>query len=122
MNIYILAALTTVFSFQFNHQGKIAPLGNTALPFSHIQNVQLPQSTGRQIKWTWQLPRSVRNAFNKSQHADWFIEKMIRFDSSGTTFYRFYLNNGDLLDGDHHDAFLQSICMDITDNGMIMRN
>ncbi|HWI92765.1 MAG TPA: hypothetical protein VNT20_15920 [Flavisolibacter sp.] len=120
MNLYILAALTAVFSLHF-HQPEIFPANNSASPFSYTTNAQAPAVT-RQIKWTWQLPREVRNAFNKSVHADLYIEKMIRFESGDKTFFRFYLNNGDLLDGDHHDAFLQSVSVDIASNGMIIRN
>jgi hypothetical protein len=120
MNLYILAAFTVLFSFQF-HQPEMVATTNRASHLSHTTRSHAPAVT-TQIKWTWQLPRSVRNAFNNSDHANWYIEKMIRYDCSSKTFYRFYLNNGDLLDGDHHDAFLQSVSLDIADNGMIMCN
>lgn len=103
--------LATVVSLQAIRPESTAPEKDTDYPVSNTQ-----------IKWTWQLPREVRKAFNKSSHADWYIEKMIRHDSADKAFYRFYLNNGDLLDGDHHDSFLQSISLDIADNGLIVRN
>jgi len=76
--------------------------------------------TSTRIKWTWQLPILVRNAFNKSQFSNWYVQKMIRCDGNGKTIYRFYLNNGNLLDGDHYDNLLKTDSLDITVEGKIL--
>jgi hypothetical protein len=57
------------------------------------------------IKWTRQLPASVKKDFNNSRYAHWYIAGIIKIDSSGKTVYRFYINNRNLLDGDHYDSF-----------------
>lgn len=80
------------------------------------------KKTISRIKWTWQLPAPVRKAFNQSQYKDCFIENMKVYDSSGKTFYRFFFNNGNLLDGDHYDSFLKKGYLDISDSGVIVRN
>jgi len=67
------------------------------------------------IRWTWQLPHSVRKAFNETRFSDWYIEKMVRFNQAGKTFYRFSLNNENLLDGDHYDCFLEKTVVTISD-------
>jgi hypothetical protein len=71
------------------------------------------------IKWTWQLPSSVKKAFKESPFKNLFIEKIIRYDCSGKVFFKFYLNNGNLLDGDHYDSFLKKDSLKIFDSGFI---
>ena len=72
------------------------------------------------IKWTKQLPEPVTRTFFKSPFSNWYIEKMIRYRSDGKTAYRFIVNNGNLLDADHHDSFLKTDSLDISDTGAIL--
>jgi len=76
--------------------------------------------TSTRIKWTWQLPILVRNAFDKSRFSNWYVQKMISCDWNGETIYRFYLDNSNLLDGDHYDNFLKTDSLDITIKGKIL--
>jgi hypothetical protein len=73
------------------------------------------------IKWTGQLPSSVKRAFNKSPYINLFIEKIIRYDCLGKVFFKFYLNNGNLLDGDHCDSFLKNDPLKISGSGFIFQ-
>lgn len=70
--------------------------------------------------WTWKLPIAVKNGFYKSEFATWFIEKMKKYETPESTFYRFLIDNGDLLDGDHHDAFLEEYISDFSANGRLI--
>lgn len=47
------------------------------------------KKTTARIKWTWQLPASVKNAFYETQYKDWFIENMAIYENSGKTFIGF---------------------------------
>lgn len=110
MSMDFIIVLATVFTLQTTH------------PKSAIGVANKPPSLDTQVKWSWQLPRAVRNAFNKSNHANWYIQRMIRFDSNNKTVYRFYVDNGNLLDGDHQDCFLLSVAMEIDQNGTVLKN
>ena len=77
------------------------------------------KKTAPHIKWTWQLPSSVKRAFKESPYKNLFIERIIRYDCSGKIFFKFYLNNGNLLDGDHYDSFLKNDSLKISDSGVI---
>ena len=79
------------------------------------------KKTVQRIKWTWQLPSSVKKAFNKSPYKNLFIERIIRCDCSDKFFFKFYLNNGNLLDGDHYDNFLEYHSLEISDRGVIFQ-
>ena len=92
-----------------------------ASPSSNTSISPVPSPAYTQVKWTWQLPVAVRVAFNKSHHANWFIEKMVYYNSGGEKVYRLFLNNSNLLDGDHKDCFLQAVSVDIIENGTIVK-
>lgn len=53
---------------------------------------------------SWHLPLAVKKGFYKSQFAAWFVETIKKYETPEKTFYRFLIDNGDLLDSDHHDA------------------
>ncbi len=72
------------------------------------------------ILWSWNLPLPVKQSFYKSQFAIWFIEKMQKCETPKQTFYRFLINNGNLLDADHHDAFMEKYSLDFSTNGELI--
>jgi len=78
--------------------------------------------TRNRIKWSWQLPHTIRRAFYHSVYCNWYIEKMISFNADGKTLYAFYLNNSCMLDGDHLDAFLKRSKLMLTEEGIIVGN
>lgn len=120
MNIYFLVSLTSILSF-----ATLCPQSNNSKTGTACTSVNKKNEKATHLttlKWTWQLPVAVKNAFNKCDYTTWFVAKMVRHDSDGKTIYRFYVNNGNLLDGDHHDSFLKTDSLDIMDNGTIVRN
>jgi hypothetical protein len=120
MNIYFLISLTSILFF-----GTILSQSNvskTATAYTSLNNKNKKASHVTTLKWTWQLPMAIKNSFYKSAYATWYIEKMINYNSGGKTIYRFYVNSGNLLDGDHHDNFFKTDSLDITDNGAVVRN
>jgi len=119
MNIQVLIALTAVLFLNTTCPQFAITKTDTAHIFSDKTNFHKTRN-GAKVKWSWQLPPAVRNAFNKSDYANCFIEKMIRYDADGETVYRFHVNNGNLLDGDHHDSFFKADSLDITGNGTIL--
>lgn len=72
------------------------------------------------IKWSWQLPESIRKAFEKSTFCNWYIEKMISYDANGRTLYSFFLDNSNLLDGDHFPGFFKKNRLTIADDGTVV--
>lgn len=115
--LYFVVALMVVLSKTI-HAQQASPHPDT---ISILSQYSRGKKTASRIKWTWQLPTSVKKAFDESQYKDWFIENMITYDSSGKTFYRFLVNNGNLLDSDHYDSFLKKSYLDISNTGVIVR-
>lgn len=68
------------------------------------------------------MPLAVKKTLNESQYKDWFVEKIIKYGRSGKIFNRLYVDNRSLLDGDHYNNFLKTDSLDISDNGVIIRN
>jgi hypothetical protein len=120
MNICFLITFTTILFSETIYSQSTAAGTDSIYPFPNDQNP--PISGLSKVKWTRQLPAPVKQSFYKSRFATWFIEKMIYFNSNGKIIYRFYLNNGNLLDSDHYDSFLRTESLDITDNGTILSN
>ncbi|MGZ3937830.1 MAG: hypothetical protein ACXVLT_03865 [Flavisolibacter sp.] len=72
------------------------------------------------IKWSRQLPESIRKAFDKSTVCNWYIEKMISYDAKGRTLYSFFLDNSNLLDGDHYHCFFKKSRLTFAADGTIV--
>jgi len=120
MNIHLLIACTSVLIFGTIHTQPTPTKTNETAIFSI--NQYPANSNPTKIKWTWQLPASVKSGFNKTQYTTWFVEKIIRYDANGKTVYRLFVNNGNLLDGDHHDSFLKTYSLNITADGTVLNN
>jgi hypothetical protein len=76
--------------------------------------------TETMIPGTKALPAAVKQGFLKSQFAIWYIEKMGKHETAKKTLFRFFMNNGNLLDGDHHDAFLKKCLLDFSTDGELL--
>lgn len=121
MNVHFLIALTTVLFFETKQsQSAITSIDTTPAHLNKIYPVAEPTGASVKVKWTWQLPATVRKAFNKSQYSNWYIEKITSCNFAGKTIYRFCINNGNLLDGDHYDSFLKPGSLDISGDGIII--
>lgn len=122
MNIFFTLVILTNFCLPSVQAKPLEIHTIIASPFLNISASPVPLPASTQVKWTWQLPAAVRATFNKSRHANWFVEKMVYYNSGGEKVYRLLLNNSNLLDGDHKDCFLQSASLDIIENGTICNN
>lgn len=121
MKIYFLIATASVLSLGTLHSQPGISKSDTSN--ASVNKVSQKGSHSTRLKWTWQLPAAVRKSFFMSRFANWFIEKIVQSNSgNGKTVYRFYLNNGNLLDGDHHDSFLKTDSLDIASDGTILSN
>jgi hypothetical protein len=117
--LYFSVVLLTALSSKTIYSQATSPPPDTSVTFG--QYLGNKKSIDR-IKWTWHLPASVKKAFDESEYKDWFMENITMYNSSGKTFYRFLLNNGSLLDGDHYDSLLKNDYLDVSDSGTIIRN
>lgn len=120
MSIRLLIAFTIILFSKTIYSQSTALGTDSVYTFSNDQYHIISGSS--KVKWTRQLPASVRQSFYKSRYGNWYIEKMICFNFNGGIIYRFYVNNGNLLDGDHHDNFLKTDSLNIADNGTILSN
>ncbi|HWJ30536.1 MAG TPA: hypothetical protein VNS32_28645 [Flavisolibacter sp.] len=120
MSIRLLIAFTTILFSKTIYSQSTAARNDSTYTFPNDQYHAI--SSSQKVKWTKRLPTPVRQSFYKSRFASWYIEKMICFNSNGKIIYRFYVNNGNLLDGDHHDNFLKTDSLDIADNGTILND
>lgn len=119
MKIYFLIAIASLlFLGTLHSQPGISKIDTG---YTSVNKVRREESRSTRLKWTRQLPAEVRNSFFTSPFANWFIEKMVQSNcSDGKTVYRFYLDNGNLLDADHHDSFLKTDSLDIASDGTIL--
>lgn len=81
------------------------------ITYSQTTPAHTKQEQTTRIKWTWQLPLQVRNAFYKSEYAGWYIEKIEKCNQKDKVMYKIYVNNGNILDGDHHDSYFKEDCI-----------
>lgn len=116
--VYFLVMLMIVWCDQIHSQETSSRHDTNKTAGQHFGN----KKSNENIKWTWQLPLAVKKTFSESQYKDWFVEKIIKYDRSGKIFYRLYVDIGSLLDGDHYGNFLKTDSLDISDNGVIIRN
>jgi hypothetical protein len=111
--LLVISSRTTVYS---------QTVFTTFNPSSRASNDQSEGREKTRIKWTWQLPAQIRDALNKSQFSSWYIEKIVWYNLQDQPMYRFYINNGNLVDADHHDSFLKKDCLEVSNDGIILSN
>jgi hypothetical protein len=109
---YLLISLTPALSSEIVYS-QVISVAIRPFPVSSKYSEYKKKTSG--VKWTWRLPATVRKTFNNSQYATWYIEKIVRYDTSGKTVFRFHVNNGNLLDSDHHDSFLKTVYVDFSE-------
>jgi len=117
-NAYFFVVLLTILSENNYSQASSQHLHSITAFNKYPGN----RKTTGQVQRTQKLPTPVKKAFYESQCRDWFVEKITVFDSSGETFYKFILNNGNLLDGDHYDSFFQKRSLNISNSGFIVQS
>ena len=74
--------------------------------------------TEKKVPWMKDLPPAVRTAFNKSLYADWKVESIQECQGrDGDRLYKIQVDNGDMLDSDHYDAFKTTRVLTYTPDG-----
>ena len=63
----------------------------------------------------------MRNGFHESDFSGWQIDKIEKIEYPEELSYRLEVNNGNMLDGDHHDAFIQKYGLYFTIAGILKR-
>jgi hypothetical protein len=106
----------TLYPFSVAHSQTFSVLGVREISVEQNHEKERSADTASRIKWSWQLPMSVRKAFAKSKYRQWYIESMYRIENAEKqVVFRFVVNNGNLLDAEHHDSFLERHYLDVVD-------
>jgi hypothetical protein len=79
------------------------------------------KGTETPIKWTKNLPDGVKTGWKKSGYYDWYVVDMKKIDAPDTPLYVLHVDNGTLLDSDHHDAFKEDYLLYFTYGGELVR-
>lgn len=79
------------------------------------------KGTESPIKWTKDLPPAVKESWKKSGYYDWYVLHIKKIDTPGQSLYTLQVNNGTLLDANHHDAFLQEYVLFFSPTGELVR-
>jgi hypothetical protein len=75
--------------------------------------------TERTIPMSKDLPVAVRRGLEKSDYANWYIDNIREIRTTGEVRYRIHVDNGDLLDSDHYDAFRRDFILWFTPEGSL---
>ncbi|MBS1605752.1 MAG: PepSY-like domain-containing protein [Bacteroidetes bacterium] len=77
--------------------------------------------TEKKVPWMKDLPPAVRTAFNKGLYADWKVESIRECQGrDGDRLYKLQVDNGDMLDSDHYDAFKTTKVLTYTSDGRVL--
>lgn len=77
--------------------------------------------TEKKVPWIKDLPPAVRTAFNKSLYADWKVESIQECQGrEGDRLYKIQVDNGNMLDSDHYDAFKTTETLTYTADGRVL--
>jgi hypothetical protein len=79
------------------------------------------RGTEAPIKWTKNLPDSVKAGWKVSGYYDWYVADIKRIETPEQPLYVLHVNNGTLLDADHHDAFLEEYLLYFSGKGELVR-
>ncbi|MBS1665504.1 MAG: PepSY-like domain-containing protein [Bacteroidetes bacterium] len=79
------------------------------------------KGTEAPIKRTKNLPASVREGWNNSGYGSWYVLDLKKIDQPDGPLYTIHVNNGTLLDSDHHDAFLEEYVLFFSEKGELVR-
>ncbi|HLK29692.1 MAG TPA: hypothetical protein VKT28_14035 [Puia sp.] len=78
--------------------------------------------TETKIKWTWDLPPKVENAFFKSKYGNWAINEIKEIQMPAQHLYSIHVNDGDLLDSNHYDVFIQDVIFYFKPDGGLQKS
>ncbi len=79
------------------------------------------KGTEAPIKWTKNLPAAVREGWKNSGYGAWYVLDIKKIETPDQPLYTLHVNNGTLLDSDHHDAFLEEYVLFFSEKGELVR-
>ena len=79
------------------------------------------KGTESPIRWTKDLPEAVREGWKKSGYYSWYVMNIKKIETPDGPLYTLHVNNGTLLDADHHDAFLEEYVLFFSPSGELVK-
>ena len=79
------------------------------------------KGTESPIKWTRQLPAAVKEGWKTSGYYSWYVEDIKKIQTPEQPLYVLHVDNGTLLDADHHDAFREEYVLFFSEKGELVR-
>ncbi len=79
------------------------------------------KGTESPIKWTKDLPAAVKQGWKNSGYYAWYVEDIKKIESPDSPMYVLHVDNGSLLDSDHHDAFRKEFVLFFSAKGDLIR-
>jgi hypothetical protein len=123
----VLTAFSTRFpnahlrGWQQRPEGYIADfrLGGKKL-FAYYSADGMWKGTETPIKGSRNLPAAVRKGWKNSDYAAWHVEDIKKIDRPEGPLYALHIDNGSLLDADHHDAFHEEYVLFFNGEGRLL--
>ena len=79
------------------------------------------KGTESPVKWTKNLPATVREGWRNSDYGAWYVRDIKKIDQPDGPLYALHVDNGVTLDSDHHDAFLEEYVLFFNEAGQLVR-
>jgi Putative beta-lactamase-inhibitor-like, PepSY-like len=79
------------------------------------------KGTEMPIKWTKNLPDSVKSGWKNSGYYNWYVEDIKKIETPEQPLYVLHVDNGSLLDSDHHDAYREEYLLYFSGHGDLVR-
>jgi len=131
-NIIVPSVVATAFSTQFpsgklkkweqRKEGYIAVFRQDGKKyFAYYAADGAWKGTETPIKWTKDLPAAVKEGWKRSDYYSWYVMDIKKITTPDQPLYTLHVNNGTLLDADHHDNFLEEYVLFFTPGGELVR-
>jgi hypothetical protein len=79
------------------------------------------KGTEMSMKWSWNLPEKVRQAWRHSDFAAWYPMDITRIETPDRILYALHVNNSPLLDSDHSQIDHDEFVIFFNENGELVR-
>jgi hypothetical protein len=79
------------------------------------------QGTEVPVKWTRQLPDSVKTGWMNSGYGNWYVVDMKKITTPEQVMYVMHVDNGVLLDSNHHDVYKEEWLLYFSGTGGLIK-
>jgi hypothetical protein len=79
------------------------------------------KGTETPIKWTKNLPAAVKEGWRNGDYSAWTVLDIKRIETPEQPLYTLHVNNGNLLDANKHDAYLEEYVLFFNEKGEMVR-